>query len=105
MSDNYTIGQIPYLIFPPDNKIKFWQDFSGWEGIPSDRMFYPREECNKNIVFVADGYGIIAGDKYGLAGKYGSGAIYVSLDVLPLEIIEWSRNNFLKDKIACAPLT
>jgi len=23
-------GSLPFVMFPDDNKIRFWQDFSGW---------------------------------------------------------------------------
>ena len=61
-------GSLPFVMFPDDNKIRFWQDFSGWEGIPSDRRFYPKEEVNGSIVFIADRYGILKNNKWNLSG-------------------------------------
>lgn len=88
-------GNLAFLMFPDENKIRFWQDFSGWEGIPSDRRFYPKEETNGSIVFIADGYGITGNNKWNLGGKYGNGAIYVSVECLPADVVEWCRSNFL----------
>jgi hypothetical protein len=88
-------GSLPFVMFPDENKIRFWQDFSGWEGIPSDRRFYPKEEINGSIVFIADRYGILKNNKWNLSGEYGNGAIYVSTKELSDDIVEWCRANFL----------
>lgn len=88
-------GSLPFVMFPDENKIHFWQDFSGWEGIPSDRRFYPIEEINGSIVFIADRYGILKNNKWNLIGEYGNGAIYVSTKDLSADIVEWCRANFL----------
>ena len=88
-------GSLPFVMFPDDNKIRFWQDFSGWEGIPSDRRFYPKEEINGGIIFIADRYGILKDNKWNLSGEYGNRAIYVSTKDLPSDIVEWCRANFL----------
>lgn len=88
-------GSLPFIMFPDENKIPFWQDFSGWEGIPSDRRFYPKEEINGSIVFIADKYGILKNNKWNLSGEYGNGAIYVSTKDLASDIVEWCRANFL----------
>jgi len=88
-------GSLPFVMFPDGNKIRFWQDFSGWEGIPSDIRFYPKEEINGSIVFIADRYGILKNNKWNLSGEYGNGAIYVSTKDLTADIVEWCRANFL----------
>lgn len=88
-------GSLPFVMFPDGNKISFWQDFSVWEGIPSDRRFYPKEETNGSIVFIADRYGILKNNKWNLRGEYGNGAIYVSTKDLTADIVEWCRANFL----------
>ena len=61
-------GSLPFVMFPDENKIPFWQDFGGWEGIPSDRRFYPKEEINGSIVFIADKYGILKNNKWNFSG-------------------------------------
>jgi hypothetical protein len=89
-------GSLPFVMFPDDNKIRFWQDFSKWEGIPPDRNFYPIEERNCSIIFIADGCGVLKNNKWNLSGEYGNGAIYVSVQDLPSDIVEWCRSNFLR---------
>jgi hypothetical protein len=60
--------------FPEDNKIRFGQDFSFWEGIPSDVEFKVEQKIDKKYVLCAYGYGLqIKGD----SKAYGCGRLYV----------------------------
>ena len=86
---------LSHVTFPEENRIKFWQDFRGQEGLPSDKKFYPKEEVNTDIIFIADGYGITKNNCYGLSGEYGNGAVYVACKDLPVDIVEWCRKKFL----------
>ena len=85
-----------YLNFPANNEIVYFQDFRGFKGVPSDANFYPTEIVNENICFVADGYGILANNQWGLYGKYGNGAIFIQKKSLPADIVEWCANNLLQ---------
>lgn len=83
----------PYVMFPEDNSIRFYSDFSVWEGVPSDRKFYPIDGSSNPkdfITLVANGYGILKNNKYGLKGEYGSGSISVPNDLFSEEVIEWA---------------
>lgn len=73
------IIKISYL-FPKDNKIRFWQDFSIWEGIPNDVEFSPIKISNGSVTFIGIGYGASKTNLYNLAHSYGNGAIYVSVE-------------------------
>lgn len=60
--------------FPEDNKIRFGQDFSFWEGIPSDVEFKVEQKIDEKYVLSAYGYGLqIKGD----SKAYGCGKLYV----------------------------
>lgn len=59
--------------FPKDNKIVYGQDFGCYVGVPSDVDFEVKQISNNHMQLVADGYGIMGGN------KYGNGAIYVYL--------------------------
>jgi len=95
LQQHIVTGSLSFVMFPDENKIKFRQDHSGWEGIPSDRRFYPKEETNGSIIFIADRYGILKNNKWNLSGEYGNGAIYVSTKDLPVDIVGWCRANLL----------
>jgi len=96
MSNTIIIGNLPFLMFSDGNEIIYWQDFSQCKGIPSNIKFFPEQEINNSIVFLADRCGILKNNPYNLEGQYGNGAIYISIKDLPADIIEWSRTNFLK---------
>lgn len=95
IENGFGVGSLPFLMFPNENKICFWQDFGKFEGVPSDRVFYPKDESNGSIVFIADRHGILKNNKWGLAGDYGNGAIYVSVEDLPSGVVKWCRENML----------
>ena len=90
---------IQYAVFPEGNEIEWHADWTNYVGVPSNRLFYPKEEVNGNIVFIADGYGLLSNNEFGLQGAYGNGAVYIPIENLPEEIVEWARNNFIKKQI------
>jgi len=99
--NKYSVGNLAYVQFEEGNNICFGQDFGLHIPLPSGVKFYPREESNGCIWFIGDGYGIINDNKlkeydYGLSGRYGNGAINVSVKDLPIELVDYCRNNFLK---------
>lgn len=84
---------LQFVRFTSNNEIRFCQDHGFWKGLPDDIQFYPVEETpNGLMVFVGDGYGLLP--KYGVAGKYGNGAVYVFINDIP-DIIDWCRANFI----------
>lgn len=64
------------VVFGP-NKIKFFQDFAFWQGVPNAPKFRLREVTDKAYVLVADGYGSQQPGE-----KYGNGSIFVWNDQL-----------------------
>jgi len=84
-----------YIIFPKNNNIPYGQDFNFWQNIPSKIKFYPAFFGNERIKFIGDGYGILNDNIYKLIGKYGNGAIFVSVKDLPENVKEYCMNNLL----------
>ena len=89
------INTLSCLIFPENNTILFWQDFRKQTGLPSNRMFYAKEKTDNDIVFIADGYGVLKNNKWDLTGTYGNGMIYIPIKELPSGIIEWCSQNLI----------
>jgi len=70
------------LIFP-DNEIDYSQDHGFWRGLPSGVEFSV-DRLNEGVLkLVAEGYGALKDNLYGLRYHYGNGAIYVSESILP----------------------
>lgn len=65
------------VIFPKDNKIKFFQDHWFWEGVPDNVDFYLEKATDVHMVFIGDRHGIQKDNKFGLYGRYGNGSIYI----------------------------
>lgn len=63
--------------FPPGNKAQYWQDFSYWEGLPSDITFFVDPTPLK------PGCLILRARGYGVRGDYGNGSIFIQTDQLP----------------------
>jgi hypothetical protein len=63
--------------FPVGNKVCYWQDFSFYEGLPSDVTFFVDPKPLK------PGYMILRGRGYGVRGDYGDGALFRETDQFP----------------------
>lgn len=71
-----------WLTFP-ENKIPYMQDHSVWRGIPSGVKFVIFEKTkNECFKLVAEGYGALRDNKFGLQYNYGNGSIFVSINEL-----------------------
>lgn len=86
-------GSLPYVEFPDDNKIIFYQDHNWWEGVPSKTKFYIDSLSSDGVWLVADGYGILQGNKFGFTGRYGNGKICIDFKNLNDEIEKFCRAN------------
>jgi len=87
-SDSIQVGKKNgYLtwIFP-DNEIFYSQDHGFWRGLPSGVEFSVDRLNKDTLVLVAEGYGALSNNPYGLKYHYGNGAIYVSESDLPNEL-------------------
>lgn len=94
VGNTHVTGSLPFVRFASGNKIRFFMDHGLWEGLPDDIQFYPIDELDNGLIgFIGDGYGVLKG-KHSIAGKYGSGSIYIPKDQIP-ELVEWCRANFL----------
>jgi len=68
----------------PENTIPFMQDHGFWRNVPSDVEFVVRSQTvQDHLDLVAEGYGALHNNEFGLKYNYGNGAIYVSLNDLP----------------------
>ena len=71
------------IIFP-ENEIPYIQDHGFWKSVPSGVKFIVANVTKQNgLKLVADGYGALHDNKFGLKYNYGNGAIYVSVSDLP----------------------
>jgi hypothetical protein len=58
--------------FRKGNKIRFWMDFSSWEGLPSNVDLFVNPECPH------PGRVELCGRGYGVREYYGNGSIYLN---------------------------
>lgn len=65
-------------VFQEDNKCNFYMDMWFWKGMPSDRIFYVKE----NSMLSPDLVELVA-KGYGEKGDYGNGSIYIEKKLLP----------------------
>lgn len=99
--DGFTILNDKYLMFPQENELLFFMDFSGWKNIPDDRYWLPCKEKfdafkkTDYIWFIADGYGVLSQNEYQEKGSYGSGAICVNIAAFPENVKNWIKNKVL----------
>lgn len=66
-----------------DNEIVYCQDHGYWRGIPSGVEFSVDRLNEGTLKLVAEGYGALKDNPYGLKYHYGNGAIYVDESDLP----------------------
>ena len=76
----------PYLEFPEDNEIVFFQDHGLYKGVPDKVKFFIDSRSSRGVWLVADGYGVLKNNKFGLTGSYGNGKIAVDFKDLTPEI-------------------
>jgi len=86
-----TKGKRPYMVFPDENEVIFFQDHSWWKGMPHNIKFYIDKLSSRGVWLVADGYGVLKDNKLGLTGSYGNGKICVDFKYLNEEIEKFCR--------------
>ena len=87
-------SKMPYLEFEEDNEILFYQDFNWWRGVPDKTKFYIDKLTDNDIWLVADGYGALTNNRFGLPHHYGNGSIAVDFKYLTPEIEAFCRKRF-----------
>lgn len=95
----YVTSSLNCVEFKEDNNIAFYQDFGFFKGLPSGVKFYPQkvdvQPSTEGVWFIADRHGISKGNKYGLAGEYGNGSLFVTRADLSERLFEWCKANVL----------
>lgn len=64
-------------VFSDKNAVQFHMDFSTWQHVPSDRIFYQDKEGPR------EGWVTLIADGYGARNDYGNGSIFVRASDLP----------------------
>lgn len=85
-----------HVYFPKGHIWRYWQDFRPWEWeIPADIAFYPVDTKNNQVELVGDGYGAIPSYN-NIQGEYGGGPIFISIDHLPKDVVEFCKKHTQK---------
>ena len=88
------IRGLPYLEFSEDNEIIFYQDFNWWKGLPSETKFYIEKLSSNGVWLVADGYGALTNNRFGLPHNYGNGSICIDFKYLTEDIEKYCKKHF-----------
>jgi hypothetical protein len=71
---------LPKVRFRPDNDVRYWMDFTSWEGLPSDRDFFI-------VGFISHGDLELVARGYGARDDYGNGSVHIK----PKELVQQAK--------------